>query len=183
MRKFSVIAVLFLLLGLLSLSCGGDEKPEPKIIGVDTLTAGEKAADFALFPAEHKVENSEEFIEKGFLEINGLDYDYTVAYDFDGNLFKLFMTRDVAGVKYINFRATAGTDEELSAYPEPVVFDEDYGFAYDHPEYGRIIAGLKNSRLVGILGFDNDDQVNLFAAWVATLPKPEAPATELSPGQ
>ena len=167
--------VLFLLLGLLSLSCGDEDKPEPKIIGVDTLTAWEKAADFALFPAEHKIENSEEFIEKEFLEINALNYVYTVDYDFDGNVFKLIMTRDFPGVKYINFRVAAGTaSDELAAYPESVIFDEDYGFAYDHPEYGRIIAGLKNRRLVGILGFDNEEQLSLFATWVASLPKPEA---------
>jgi|GEM_PF-3128032 len=184
MRIFSVIAVLFLLLGSLTLSCGGDEKPEPKMIGVDTLTTEEKAVDFALFPAENKVENSEEFIEKDFLEITALDYIYTVDYDIDGDVFKLFMTRDVTGVKYINFRAAAGTAvEELAAYPESVGFDEDYGFMYDHPEYGTIIAGLKNRRLVGILGFDNEDQVSLFAAWVSSLPAPEAPAPDLSPGQ
>ncbi|MBN1211783.1 MAG: hypothetical protein JXA92_04335 [candidate division Zixibacteria bacterium] len=162
----------------MSLSCGGDEKPAPKEIGMDTLTAAEKTADFSLFPAENKVEGSNEFLEKSFLEIPALDFVYTVDYDIDGDVFKLFLTRDYSGVKYINFRAAAGSETELRPYPEEILFDEDYGFMYDHPEYGTVIVGLKNNRLVGIMGFDDDARVSLFADWVATFPKPETPVTE-----
>lgn len=159
--------------GLTLVACGGNDRPEPKQVGVDTLTVAEKTAEFALFPSEGKVENAEAFIERGFLEVPSLDYVYTVAYETDGARFKLFMTRDVSGVKYINFRVQAGSAHELQDVPASIVFDDNYGFRYEHPEHETIIAGLKNNRLVGILGFENENQTNFFAAWVASLPAPE----------
>jgi len=162
--------------GLTLVACGGNDRPEPKQVGVDTLTVAEKTAEFALFPSDGKVDNAEAFIERGFLGVPSLDYVYTVAYESDGARFKLFMTRDVSGVKYINFRVQAGSAHELQDVPASIVFDDNYGFMYKHPEYGTVIAGLKNNRLMGILGFDDDRQVNLFTAWLASLPALQNPS-------
>ncbi|MDD3732262.1 MAG: hypothetical protein PHU88_07815 [candidate division Zixibacteria bacterium] len=159
--------------GLTLVACGGNDRPEPKQVGVDTLTVAEKTAEFALFPSDGKVENAEAFIERDFLGVPSLDYVYKVDYESDGARFKLFMTRDVSGVKYINFRVQAGSAHDLQNAPASIVFDDNYSFMYKHPEYGTIIAGLKNNRLVGILGLDNENQTNLLAAWVASLPAME----------
>ena len=113
--------------------------------------------------------------------VSKLDYVYTADYNIDGVIFKLFMTRDNTGGKYINLQVFAGTDYELQEVPETVIFDENYGFAFDHPEYGHIITGLRHNRLVGILGFDNDTPVIFFSEWTASLPEPEVPEVDLLP--
>jgi len=170
-----------ILAGGLCLSCGDDEKPAAKIPGIDTLTSEEKTAEQALFPEDNLIAQSQEFIEQDFLGVNALDYVYTADYDIDSDIFKLFMTRDNTGSKYINIRAFAGAEYEIQVAPKTVSFDEDYGFAFNHPEFGRIVAGLKNNRLVGILGFDDDTQVSLFSDWVESIPEPVILEPELLP--
>ena len=177
MKKLITITVLSLLTGLLALSCG-DKKPEPKEIGTDTLTTAEKTADFALLPTANRVPGSEKFVESRFLDVPELNFVYTADYNISGDKFQLFMTRDYSGIKYINLRAAAGSIGDLESCSPPVVFDDDYGFAYDHPDYGPITVGLKNSRLVGIMGTDSKIPVTVFAAWVTHLPKPIPPAKE-----
>ena len=165
--------IIGLVAGCLWLNCGSDKKPEPKQIGVDTLTVGEKAIEFAFFPVDGRYKNSASFIDTGYLEIPSLDFVYTIEYQSENDTFGLFMTHDFSGVKYINFRAQAGGSYELQDVPVSIIFDDDYGFKYEHPKYGTIIAGLKNNRLVGILGLDNENQTTFFSAWLASLPVPE----------
>jgi len=183
MKKLTALFIVLIFGGTLTLSCGDDETPAAKIPGIDTLTSEEKSAERALFPTENQIAESHEFIEKEYLGVPALEYVYTADYNIDGDIFKLFMTRDITGGKYINFRVFAEAGYEILSLPESVKFDEDYGFAFDHPEFGRIITGLRNNRLVGILGFDNDMPVSFFVEWTASLPKPEAPKLELLPGQ
>lgn len=172
---------LLLVAGSLGLTCGGEKKPEAKIPGIDTLTADEKAAERALFPAENMMPDSYEFVEQEFLEVKALEYVYTADYAVDSDTFELFMTQDFTGVKYINLRAYAGANYELQDAPAAANFDDSYGFAFDHPEQGHIIAGLRHNRLVGILGVDNELQVSLYAAWLEGLPEPEYPDPALRP--
>jgi hypothetical protein len=80
----------------------------------------------------------------------------------------LFLSRDSIGEKYL--RWTEG-DEHLkdnSYNSRDFPFDDGRSFAVNDDYRGRIIAGLKNGRLVGILDYKESHRA-FFAQWLESI--------------
>ncbi len=116
---------------------------------------------FIMFPFNRKIVPSGKFIPYNYLGIGGLNKVFTTDYLPETNQvkFTLFLMRDESGKKYNNLLAFAKNSEVNGGSvvvedPKGFEFDRGIGLAFEHPEYGLIVAGLVRNQLVGVIGFD-----------------------------
>ena len=124
---------------------------------------------FTLYPSRWKVEPSNHYYPSDYLGIPGLNEVYAVNYDLDGDTAVFFMTEDLAGQAYLLLRQYAETIGSVASAPDSIPYVAGYSFMFDHPQKGRIVAGLIRSKLVGVVGFNEQSHLHLTSLWVRGL--------------
>jgi hypothetical protein len=130
----------------------------------DTL----KPPAFRLFPDQHKIDNTDKYVAESFLGQKFLTAVYTQDYAIDKDTLTLLLVEEQTTGKLNQWhQAAAGNIDSrinLQQYP----FDYANAIAYDDSYYGKIIASMKNSRLVGVINY-KDDYADFLAGWLNSL--------------
>ncbi len=124
---------------------------------------------FLLFPSNHRVLPSMKYYTNQYLGIAGIDSVYTISYLMEGDSAVFFLTVDLTGKKYIGLKEYARSLGEITPAPESFPYYERSGFIFDHPDHGRIVAGLVRGKLVGIVPYRHESYEHLGSLWVTGL--------------
>ncbi len=121
---------------------------------------------FGLFPEKNEVVPSNRYFAGRFLEIDDITGVFTVDYFLSGDSLRLFLTDDGAGTKLAALVKASGQTMESSPAPPDFVFDNGYGILFDQEPYGMILAGLKEGRLIGAIGYNPEKDAQFVSEWV-----------------
>jgi len=136
---------------------------EPVLPGTDQLPP-----TFAAFPAANAIAASEEIMVEYFLGHKSLSQVYSRRYAVGEDTLMLFMTDDASGQKYEQwsrlYPQSESARERIAAFP----YDDGLALAYHDSYYGEIVAGLKQGRLVGVVGY-KDSAGDLFVGWLNSM--------------
>lgn len=124
---------------------------------------------YILFPWGHKIAPSAKFHPYQFLDVAGLNRVYTTSYLFGKDTLVLFLTVDRSGQKFIRLREYAESIGRTVASPKGFDFDQGYSVAFSYPGRGIIVAGMKNGKLVGAVGYNPRDNKKLVTGWIKGL--------------
>lgn len=122
--------------------------------------------DFALFPSASAVSRSSRIHGESFLSQSFLRDVYVQKHVVGTDTVTLFLTDDVAGAKYIDWKE-ASEGQPISGVP----YDEGMSLRFANSYYGDIVAGLRAGKLIGILGF-KDDYREFLSGWLGSIPTP-----------
>ena len=128
-----------------------------------------KPLHFMLFPMANKIVPSTKYVAYNFMDVAGLDSVYTTRYLMKDDTVTLFLTMDQSGEKYIRFLEYAQSVGETVPKPKRFQFDGNYSFAVNHPDLGIIVAGLVQSKLVGVINYDPRKSETFATGWVKGL--------------
>jgi hypothetical protein len=78
---------------------------------------------------------------------------YDAAYLFGEDSLHLFMTVDKSGGNYLKLVEYASQHSQVTLAPAAIQFDAGYSLVFNHPDHGRILAGLKSGWLLGCIGY------------------------------
>jgi hypothetical protein len=109
---------------------------------------------------------AEAFLGRGFLT----DV-YTVDYSLADKEATLFLTRDENGDKFNRWTEVAEPDGAGAVLPSGITYEEGMAAILEERYYGRIIAGVVNGRLAGIVGYTPAHEQAL-REWLESLPAP-----------
>jgi len=155
---------------------GFDESIESNIAMVELAETFEKMltgkaqkpAAFGQFPAEEVIAKSDKYFAESFLGQKFLTNVYSRDYFVMGDSLKLFLTGDEMGEKYAKWLEIADKTGRKNTAPDGLTFDENYSFIYEDPFHGKIILGLKNKKLVGLVNYSGKLTEYLYQ-WLETL--------------
>lgn len=155
---------------------GYDESKETKsainnlAVKLDGIVPGssERPAAFNRFPSENVVLGSEHIYAKAFLGRIYLTDVYSLQYGSDDNIYTLFLSSDSIGEKYLQWVEGDRSLQDNSYNSRDFPFDDGRSFALNDDYRGRIIAGLINGRLVGILNYKESHRA-FFAQWLESI--------------
>lgn len=137
---------------------------------IDLILPGTKnrPAFFSLFPADSSLTLGDRYYTESFLGHRFLQQIYCQDYLLGGDSVTLFLSEDKTGEKFLQWSELADrTDKKLPA-PEELPFDDDLYFIFDDSYYGKILTGLKEGRMVGMIGY-NPKQRSYFEQWINSL--------------
>ena len=121
---------------------------------VDVLPGEEtKPGAFALFPDSAKIKNTDDFYSELFVGQKFLTNVFSQDYALDRDTVVLFMAYDSTGEMYLQWMEYGKKVNAVSASPDDINFDEDYGNIIFDNYYGNILVGLKESRLIGMVNY------------------------------
>ena len=124
---------------------------------------------FLLFPSHHRDLPSMKYYTSRYLGVASVDSVYTISYLMEGDSAVFFLTVDLTGTKYIRLKEYARSLGEITPAPESFPFYEHSGFIFDHPDHGRIVAGVVRGKLVGIVPYRHESYELLGSLWVTGL--------------
>ncbi len=123
---------------------------------------------FGLFPAEGKIMATDKYYTELFLGQKFLTDVYSIDYFLNSDTITLFVSDDQTGGKYLAWNSSADKTNMKAKAPEAVAFDENGGFILSDSYHGDILAGLKNSRLIGVVNYTPKQQ-DMFIEWINSL--------------
>ena len=123
---------------------------------------------FAEFPAENRVAASNRYFATDFLTADRLDSVFTIKYDLAGDTVMLFLTNDKLGLKFLALGELATEAEQTPDSVSSIGFDQSLGIAMEHPQYGTIVAGLCEGRLLGAAGTQRGTLESILEDWLVS---------------
>jgi hypothetical protein len=123
---------------------------------------------FTIFPADDKIPHSERIIAKSYLAQSFLTEAYTVKYSWEADTAEAFIMPDETGEKFVQWSEAANIDADAMKSVKDIPYDSSKVFVADNPYYGKIIAGLKDGKLIGIIGY-KDNMKSFLADWLQSL--------------
>ena len=108
---------------------------------------------FANFPEDGKIANSEKIVAESYLGQAGLDDIYTVDYDYDTEQVQMFLATDQTGEKYMKWAEAVKPDADALKSVKDLPFDSGKVLVVEDHYYGKILAGLKDGKLAGVIGY------------------------------
>ncbi|MFQ5453056.1 MAG: DUF6599 family protein [Candidatus Zixiibacteriota bacterium] len=124
---------------------------------------------FMLFPFSGKISPSAKFYPYQFLSIPGLEQVYTTSYLLESDTLRLFLTFDKSGEKYLHIKEYAESIGKTIPDPKGFSFERNYSIAFNHPDYGVIVAGIVQGKLVGVIGYNPIAHKRLATSWIKGL--------------
>lgn len=156
---------------------GYDESSETELV-IDNLakrlnelvpgTTNPPAA-FSLFPKENKISATDKYYSESFLGRKFLTCVYSQDYILEGDTLTLFSTADDSGDKFRQWSELAVTDDKIRNALKELPYDDENVFMIIDNYYGKIVAGLKSGRLLGIVNY-NEKHKAFLTVWVNSLP-------------
>jgi hypothetical protein len=111
---------------------------------------------FKSLPAENKVDNSEMMVAQSYLGQAGFDKVYTIDYKIDDTQCQLFISTDNADGIFTKLTAEKEIDPDAMKALKDLPFDSGKVLLFDDPYYGKILVGVKNSKLLGCVGYSEN---------------------------
>ena len=125
---------------------------------------------FAIFPSEGRVPASAIYFPDMFLGLDFMKCIYACYHEIDADTVFLFMACDSAGPMLLQWNRVSEADSTYHPAPEDLPFDEGRGFMIEHARFGRVLMGMKNDIMVGLLGYD-DRYRQFMTDWINSLPE------------
>jgi len=138
---------------------------------IDSILPGDNdlPAMFFMFPAEGAIEATDMMYAESFLGQQFLTDVYSRKYLADGDTLRLFITEDNAGEKFAKWFELGSVDGSTEPGPADIPYDDGRDIVVDNSYYGRIIVGLNNGKLAGIINYD-DRRKEFLTEWLLSLP-------------
>ncbi|MFQ5499395.1 MAG: DUF6599 family protein [Candidatus Zixiibacteriota bacterium] len=124
---------------------------------------------FMLFPAGHKLAAGERYYSYDFMDVPKLGEVFTVDYAPSDDTVTLFLTMDESGAKLIALKELAQAIARVQPVPDGFEYWGDGAFMFDHPTYGKVVAGLVRGKLAGFVGYDTRTSHKMATAWIKGL--------------
>lgn len=139
---------------------------------IDSLLPGpkDKPAMFSLFPQTAIREHTEKMYAASFLGRGYLSLMYTVDCFLETDTLTLFLSEDVSGGKFSQWSEQTSGARTSTMSPDGLPFDQGNAFIIVDGYYGNIVAGLKNGKLAGIIGYKSE-QAGFLTEWLHALPQ------------
>jgi len=126
-------------------------------------------AMFELFPKENRVPLTDKYYIESYLGQKAMSEVYSRNYFCSGDSISLFISTDSAGAKHMEWNNIAEKTGRQEISPEGLPYDEGYTLIINDGYYGKIIIGLRNQKLAGIVNY-SDKQIELLTNWLNSLP-------------
>jgi len=135
--------------------------------GINKILPGtaDKPVVFNIFPHENIITATDKYYTESFLGQKFLTKVFCQDYFIGGDTLTLFLTDDSNGAKYLEWLEIAGKTGRKESTPSDLPFDEKYVFIINDNYYGKIIAGLKDGKLLGIVNY-GEKQRELLMNWL-----------------
>jgi len=155
---------------------GYDDTPETEIAinilsaELNNSVAGKtsKPEMFLLFPPANNIEYTDKIFAESFLGRQSLTNVYTIDYRIDGDTATLFISDDENGGKFQQWLESIELSEASMKMSKSLPFDQTRSFITEDNYYGTIVAGIKRGKLLGIIGY-KDNQKAFLTNWLNTL--------------
>lgn len=123
---------------------------------------------FEPFPSENVVAGSARYFAQAYLGQSFLTMVYSRDYLLDSSVATLFLCNVDGGSKLLEWSRTAEETGKLIDAPADLSFDDGKAIGINDSYYGLIVAGIRGSRMVGMVGFSVAHQ-EFFADWLESL--------------
>ncbi|MCX6826263.1 MAG: hypothetical protein NTV06_03190 [candidate division Zixibacteria bacterium] len=137
---------------------------------IDKILPGDKKhpGAFSLFPDSSVIGSTDKYYSQAFLDYKFLPCFFSQKYLLDGDTVTLFFSSDQTGEKYLQWLESASAIKKAEPAPDSLSYDSAKVFIVDDYLYGRIIAGLKKGRLLGMVKY-NETHKRFLANWLDSL--------------
>jgi hypothetical protein len=125
-------------------------------------------ADFELFPDVNGLPRSEMIYAESYLGQVALEDVFTQRYGLESDTVVLFLTSDSSGAKFIDWKEQVADDLAADEALRELPYDDGIAVMISHSYYGNIVAGLKNGKLMGMVGYQ-DKHREYLARWLESL--------------
>ncbi len=130
----------------------------------------QRPAMFSLFPDDHVVANTDKIIGASFLGQSFFNMIYTRDYQFENEKLTLFMVTDTAGAAFANWVLATSDADKAAGKATGLPFDENYCLLVANNFYGKVLAGLRNGKLAGVVNYSELHR-DFITAWLNSLTK------------
>lgn len=124
---------------------------------------------FDLFPEDKALRATDRYLAESFLGIGFLTHVYSQDYLLDADTITLFLSQDDHGAKLLEWSKHAAESGKIDLVASDFPFDDGKAFITYDAYYGKIIAGLRKGKLVGMVGFIERHREYL-VEWLESLP-------------
>ncbi|MBN2226850.1 MAG: hypothetical protein JW763_05755 [candidate division Zixibacteria bacterium] len=124
---------------------------------------------FSLFPDTNAIIATDRLYAEAFLGSGFLTDVFCRDFALGIDTVTLFVSRDETGAKYIEWANLADSLKRRHDLSSEMPFDEDYGFMTGDSFYGPIMVGLKNNRLMGLIG-TTENAPTFLKIWLESMP-------------
>ena len=138
---------------------------------IDSLLPGDDylPRTFSLFPQGRPLAATDMMYADSFLGQQFLAEFFTRKYLVVNDTLTLFITEKDAETKFNLWFESASLEGMAEPGPEELPFDDGLVLVMDNVYYGKIIAGVKDGRLLGIINYA-DNKSGLLTDWLESLP-------------
>lgn len=139
------------------------DQMEKQLPGVKQLPAA-----FGQLPSDNIVNGTAKYFAEAYLGQSFLSAVYCRDFQLDSSVVTLFMCNEDGGTKLLEWSRTAEEAGKLIDAPASLTFDDGKAIGIDDSYYGQIVAGMRGSRLVGVVGYSDECQ-KFFDGWLNSL--------------
>jgi hypothetical protein len=125
-------------------------------------------ADFSMFPQPNRLRATNKYWARSYLGNGFLTRILSQGFAEDTSQFTLFFGEDSPAEKLAEWSRTADQSGKRVSPPEGLPFDTGSVLAYDDSFHGRVVAGVRNGKLAGMVNYD-DSRQELFRKWLESL--------------
>jgi hypothetical protein len=126
-------------------------------------------AMFSLLPLENKIRATDKYYSGSFLGRKFMTCVYSQDYILEGDTLTLFLTADDSDNKFRQWSEIAVTDDKIRNALKGLSYDDENVFMIIDNYYGKIVAGLKSGRLLGVVNY-NEKHKAFLTVWLNSLP-------------
>jgi hypothetical protein len=123
---------------------------------------------FGLLPSDDVVNGSSKYFAEAYLGQSFLTMVYSRDYLLDSSVVTLFLCNVDGGSKLLEWSRTAEEAGKLIDAPAELSFDDGKAIGINDTYHGQIVAGIRGSRMVGMVGFSVEHQ-EFFGDWLESL--------------
>ncbi|MDF1543465.1 MAG: hypothetical protein P1R58_00015 [bacterium] len=121
---------------------------------------------YTFFPSRDQVSQSARYYSYDYLGVNGLNKVYTIDYVAGEDTATFFLVPDTSGQKFERLKILAESTERAIGSPKRMPYDTGLGMAFEHPDLGIIIFGVKQKKILGVIGYDPRQIESLVRGWI-----------------
>jgi hypothetical protein len=123
---------------------------------------------FEIFPEDKALRATDRYFAESFLGIGFLTHVYSQSYLIDADTITLFLSQDDPSAKLLEWSKHAAENGTIELVTSDLPFDEGKALITYDAYYGRIIAGLRKGKLVGMVGYSEKHR-EFLVEWLRSL--------------
>ncbi len=121
---------------------------------------------FMFFPSRDQVMASARYYTYDYLGVYGLNEVYTIDYIAGQDTATFFLVPDTSGQKFLRLQILAESTGRVISSPKRMSYDPNLGIAFEHPDMGIIVFGVKQKKILGVIGYDPRQIESLAKGWI-----------------